>query len=82
VWLDSNKEDFSMSEYEVGDWVCFKESGLPEFYGKTYCIFGRTAYGMLNDEVVILDGLSRRRVHESSIRLATPEEIKEGKRLP
>lgn len=67
-----------MNSFKVGDMVCFKECQLPEFYGKVYCVFGRTAIGMLNDEVVILDGLNQRRVTEESLRHATPKEIEQG----
>lgn len=70
-----------MSKFKVGDLVCFKECELPEFYGSVYCVFGRTMMGMLNNEIVILDGTKERRVLESSLRLATSEEITAGRRL-
>ncbi|MDC4717850.1 hypothetical protein ABTC25_12495 [Acinetobacter baumannii] len=67
-----------MSEFKVGDKVCFKTCELPQFYGGVYEVLGQTIAGIFNDEVVIKDGLSRRRIAKRMLRKAEADEITAG----
>lgn len=67
-----------MSEFKVGDKVCFRACELPQFYGGVYEVLGQTIAGIFNDEVVIKDGLSRRRIAMRMLRKAEADEITAG----
>ncbi|HIE1683922.1 TPA: hypothetical protein ACXJFM_000813 [Acinetobacter nosocomialis] len=71
-----------MSEFKVGDWVCFLGGhSLPEFFGGVYEVIGQTIAGIFNDEYVLNDKGKNRRVSYKTIRHATPEEIAAGHRI-
>ncbi|MDK2143695.1 hypothetical protein [Acinetobacter baumannii] len=68
-----------MSEYKVGDKVCFLGGhSLPEFFGGVYEVIGQTIAGIFNDEYVLNDKGKTMRVSYKSIRPAKSNEIKAG----
>ena len=67
-----------MSEFKVGDKVCFKSCELPQFYGGVYEVLGQTIAGIFNDEVVLEDGLNKRRIAIRMLRKAKDVELEAG----
>ncbi|MBM9550021.1 hypothetical protein [Acinetobacter nosocomialis] len=71
-----------MSEFKVGDKVCFLGGhSLPEFFGGVYEVIGQTIAGIFNDEYVLNDKGKTRRVSYKSIRPATLAESRVGYRI-
>lgn len=71
-----------MSEFKVGDQVCFLSGhSLPQFFGGVYEVVGQTIAGIFNDEYVLDDKGKNRRVSYKAIRHATPQEIAAGRRI-
>ncbi|MGQ0692607.1 hypothetical protein ACT4WE_11915 [Acinetobacter baumannii] len=78
----SKEKDPAMSEFKVGDKVCFLGGhSLPEFFGGVYEVIGQTIAGIFNDEYVLNDKGKTRRVSCKSIRPATLAESRVGYRI-
>lgn len=80
--MSSGTKDPAMSEFKVGDKVCFLGGhSLPEFFGGVYEVIGQTIAGIFNDEYVLNDKGKTRRVSYKSIRPATLAESRVGYRI-